>query len=174
MHYFLIQFVLSIIILFSVGCSQGLEPNFTHNPDNKTYLTGTIYYKNGKENWKFAQDSLAYIRVVGFKTYPDSAGIIKDILAGNVFITPKNIAESLPMHVDSSLYSMEFTEVPINVVYLAVVQQYGLDLTKQQRVIGVFSLTLDNSNPSAILIEKGKQNRANIFVDFENLPPQPF
>lgn len=162
------------ILLCMTACGGGLEPNNTHIPENKTYLTGTIRYKGGKESWKFAQDSLAFIRVVGFKTFPDSAGIIRDILAGKVFFTPKSITESLPLYVDSCTYSIEFTDVPVELVYIAVAQQYGADLAKQQRVIGIYSLTGDNTKPSSIVVEKGKSNRADIEVDFQNLPPQPF
>jgi hypothetical protein len=162
------------LLLLMYGCGEGLAPNNTQSPENKTYLTGTIRYVGGKDGWQYVQDSLAHIRVVGFKTYPDSAGIIRDILAGNVYITPKVITETLPFNVDSSTYSLEFTDVPVTLLYLAAVQQYGADLTKQQRVIGIYSLTGDPTKPSSIVVEKGKLNRADIDVDFRNLPPQPF
>lgn len=174
MRYFVYKLYLLCTLFTICACGEGLAPNNSHIPENKTYLTGTIHYKGGKESWKNVQDSLAFIRVVGFKTYPDSAGIIRDILAGNVYITPKVITESLPFNVDSSTYSLEFTDVPVNILYLAAVQQYGADLTKQQRVIGIYTLTGDNTKPSSILVEKGKQNKADIEVDFLQLPPQPF
>lgn len=165
---------LFLIVIQLNACQEGLAPNNTHNPDNKTYLTGTIRYKGGLSNWKYAKDSLTAIRVVAFKTIPDSAGILKDILAGNVFVSPKNIGESLPINVDSSMYSIEFSDVPVNLLYIAVAQQYGADLTKQQRVIGLYTLTKDLTKPSSIFVEKGKNNNADIEVDFQNIPPQPF
>lgn len=159
-----------IIFLILASCNGGLEPNNSHSPDGKTYLTGTITYKGGKDNWNFMKDSVVSIRVVAFKRYPDSSGIITDILTGNAFFT----LESLPFYVDSSPYSIEIKELPVDLVYIGVAQQYGSDITKQQRVIGVYSLSGDNTKPSLITVEKGKINRADITVDFQNLPPQPF
>ncbi len=163
-------FFVCIVSLIIASCSGGLEPNNSHSPDGKTYLTGTITYKGGKDNWKFMQDSVVSIRVVAFKRYPDSSGIISDILTGNAFFT----LESLPFFVDSSSYSIEIKELPVDLVYIGAAQQYGADITKQQRVIGVYSLSGDNTKPSPITVEKGKTNRADITVDFQNLPPQPF
>lgn len=163
-------YLLIVSLLIFTSCNGGLEPNNTHSPIGKTYLTGIITYKGGKANWKFAQDSVVAIRVVAFKHYPDSSGILKDILTGNAFFTPTSLA----FNVDSSLYSIEIPELPVEIVYIGVAQQYGADLTKQQRVIGVYSITGDNTKPSSIIIERDKLNRADIIVDFENLPPQPF
>ncbi len=174
MRYYILRLYALVSLLGITACNGGLEPNNSHIPENKTYLTGTIRYKGGVANWNYAKDSVAFIRVVGFKTYPDSAGIIRDILAGNVYIAPKTINETLPLFVDSCTYSLEFTDVPVNLVYIAVAQQYGSDLTKQQRVIGIHSQNGDNTKPSSVLVEKGKINRADIDVDFQNLPPQPF
>ncbi len=162
-------FVGSMLLLI-VSCNEGLEPNNSHSPIGKTYLTGTLRYKDGKDNWKFAKDSIVSIRVVAFKHYPDSSGILRDILSGNAFFTPN----SLPFFVDSSFYSIEIPELPVEIVYIGVAQQYGGDITKQQRVIGVYSITGDNTKPSSLTIEKDKINRADISIDFENLPPQPF
>ncbi len=162
-------FIFSIIIGLA-SCNAGLEPNNSHSPIGKTYLSGTVTYKGGKDNWKFAKDSIVAIRVVAFKNLPDSSGILNDILAGNAFFTP----ESLPFFVDSSSYSIEITTLPVDIRYIGVAQQYGIDLTKKQRVIGIYTLSGDNTKPSSITVEKNKINRADIFVDFENLPPQPF
>ncbi|MBI3258366.1 MAG: hypothetical protein HYZ54_02630 [Ignavibacteriae bacterium] len=158
------------IIISLVSCNAGLEPNNSHSPIGKTYLSGTITYKGGKDNWKFAKDSIVSIRVVAFKHYPDSSGILNDILSGNAFFT----TESLPFFVDSSSYSIEIAALRVELLYIGVAQQYGADLTKQQRVIGLYTLSGDNTKPSSITVEKDKINRADIFVDFENLPPQPF
>ena len=69
MRYYILRLYALVSLLGITACNGGLEPNNSHIPENKTYLTGTIRYKGGVANWNYAKDSVAFIRVVGFKTY---------------------------------------------------------------------------------------------------------
>ena len=58
--------------------------------------------------------------------------------------------------------------------YIVVTKQADSVLITNQKVIGVYTQTGDKTKPSSFFIEKGKINYVDIFVDFNNLPPQPF
>jgi hypothetical protein len=145
------------------SCDKGLEPP---PPVLKSYINGLITYINGKDKWPPA-DSVIDIRVVIFKSYPPN-DILGEITKGNAYYS-----ESLPKFTDTTSYSLEIPDTPAIFKYIVVAQQYASLL--DWRVIGVWTLSGDNTKPSSIEIEPGKTyNELNIKVDFDNLPPQPF
>ncbi len=154
-------FWLLILVIIVGACDGGLKPI------EKSKITGTITYVNGKEGWPPA-DSIKDLRVVAFKKYPPG-DILSEIEKKNVLFSNN----TLPYFVDSSSYVLELDDAPQTYEYIVVAQNYGSLL--EWRAIGVYTLSGDKSKPSPVSvgIEKTKRN-INIEVDFKNLPPQPF
>jgi len=150
--------------MITISCDGGLEPLAS---DQKSFLEVKLNFVNGKDNWP-PKDSLYAIRVAAFKKFPDSS-IINDIVAGNAYFT----FETLPLEVDTSSANFEISPTPVNLVYIAAVQQYD-SLITSQRVIGIYTITGDNTKYSNLQIERGKKYSVNINIDFDNLPPMPF
>ncbi|MCX6155488.1 MAG: hypothetical protein NT007_15155 [Candidatus Kapabacteria bacterium] len=148
---------------FLISCNQGIAP-----PPAKirTYLFGTIKYIGGKSSWPVA-DSVKDIRVVAFRNYPPT-DILSEVLASRALYS----ANSLPFFVDSCKYQIEIPNPPDTLKYIVVAQNYGSLL--EWRVIGVFTRSGDVSKPSEIYIKPQISDTANMKVDFNNLPPQPF
>ena len=159
--------ILFIIILALSACDGGLAPPDKSIAGGKSYLSGTITYKGGTTEWPPA-DSVYGIRVVAFKTYPPK-DIITEVISGNAYLK----FESLPMFVASSTFSLEIGDPPVDLKYIVVAQQYDT-LVTSQRAIGVYTTSGDNTKPSDISIEPGRNYIININVDFNSLPPQPF
>lgn len=148
-----------------ISCDGGLAPK----PESeKSFLSGVVIYKHGKTKWPPA-DSILAVRTVAFKKYPDSTGILNDIISGNAIFT----LNSMPLFVDSSFFSFEITDAPAKFVYIAAVQQYDSLLTSQ-RVIGLYNISAEKHKPSELFIEPGKTYNITIEVDFDDLPPMPF
>lgn len=142
------------------SCDGGLDP--TQTQEVTGYIKGTLHFKN---NWPPA-DSVKDIRVVAFKNYPP-VGILEEVLGGSAFYT----MESLPFFLDSTGFTIEIPEPPMTVKYLVVAQQYGGLM--DWRAIGVLN-SGDMTKPTEFTINKGEKKYYDIYVDFENLPPQPF
>ncbi len=155
-----LYYLLFIIIATLVSCDGGLEPPAQVS---KSYLKGTIYFKS---SWPQI-DSLKDLRVVAFKSYPPK-DILTEVVSGNAIFTQ----ETLPFNVDSSNFSIEFSQTPLEFKYIAVAWQFGGLL--DWKAIGVYSLDNNPNNPSPIKIETGKTYNISINADFINLPPQPF
>jgi hypothetical protein len=147
------------------GCNEGLAPK---QASQKSYLNGTLIFKGGKDPWP--QDSVIAVRVAAFKNYPfsGSSGIMQEILNGNAYFTP----ESLPLFVDSASFSIEITSPPVLLKYIGAALQLDSNIL-DQRVIGVYTESGDNTHPSTIFVEEGKTYDIRIMIDFNKLPPQP-
>jgi hypothetical protein len=159
-----INIILSLILY---SCDMGLAPK---EPAKKSYISGEISYKGGKDKWPPA-DSVFEIRLVAFKNYPlsDSSSILRELTDGNAYFT----LDTLPRFVEKSYYSLEINDPPVLLKYIAVAQRYGNLF--QWRVIGVYTESGDNLKPSSLLVNPGDSlKNINIQVDFQNLPPQPF
>lgn len=158
--------LLTLLLVFNLfSCDGGLEPV---PAAEKAYLNGTVKYVNGISDWP-QEDSILAVRVVAFKTFPDSNGIFADILSGNAYFT----FASLPLFVDSSEFSFEISDAPTDLVYIAAVQQTDSVITSQ-RVIGLYNISDKKHTPSKIRIEPGRIYDITIEVDFNDLPPMPF
>ncbi len=165
MHKFII-----VILSLLISCQEGLKPDIENSTEIKSKLNGRIIYKGGKE--KFPDSSKCFgIYVVAFKSFPrDSANIINEILSGNAYLK----FESLPYPADSSDFDIEIPDPPVNIEYLVVAMQTDSVNIQSQRAIGVYTETGDNTKPSTIKILPRDSIFVKIFVDFDNLPPQPF
>ncbi len=156
---------LGLLFVFLASCQEGLEPP---SPDEKSFIGGQITFVGGSENWP-PEDSVFAVRVVAFKDYPPK-DIMTELLSGNAYFT----MESLPFYVDNANYSIEITDTPVTIEYIAVALQFT-DAITSQIAIGVYTVTGDRSQPTPVEILRGQTiNDLDIEVDFDNLPPQPF
>lgn len=158
------------VLLLLSSCDGGLDPIAAgKETEAKPSISGLITYKNGPAAWPPA-DSIKDIRVVAFTRYPPP-DIIAEVLGQKAFFT-----ETMPVAVDSSSYRIELpSPSPSSIAAIVVAQQYGNDITKEWRVIGIYSATGDNSQPTTLdLTSTTSWRNINITVDFSNLPPQPF
>jgi hypothetical protein len=156
---------LAFTLLITASCDEGLKPPPV---PPVTSISGTVSYAGV---WT--------VRVVGFKQFPPT-DLINDILQGRAFFTPQALAidSTLPLYVDSARYSLILPEdPPPRIEYLCVamlVDTAKLLTTQGWRVIGVYSTTGNQREKSTLPIIFGRDNPANITVDFNNPPPQPF
>ncbi len=162
--------IFTIILLFvTISCQEGLAPEGEADIPLKSFIKGKIYYKGGIKNFPDSSEVFG-IYAAAFKKYPsDSAGILGEFEKRNVFFNPV----SLPYPADSSEFSLEITELPQNLEYIIVAMQTTSSLFSQS-VIGVYTISGDNTLPSEVYVEKGEIYDIKINVDFDNLPPQPF
>ncbi len=120
-----------------------------------------VTFVGGPDAWP-AADSVLDIRIAAFKEYPPTSVI-------------GYTDQRLIYKVQSQSYSLEIAEVPINIKYIAVEQQFGGDISKDWRIIGVFTRSGDVTMPSELTINEGQLfNNIDIIVNFSNLPPNPF
>jgi len=161
------SFIVLILVLLLSSCHEGLSPSDNDNLPNTAILEGTVFFKGGAAEWP-PEDSVKAVRIVAFKNFPPK-DVIQEILLGNAYFT----LSSLPLFGDSANFSINITGTPVLLNYIAAAQQYTDSITAQ-RVIGVYSETQDNLNPSIISIDGGKTYKIKIYVDWNNLPPQPF
>lgn len=152
------KYIYILLTIVFMGCSGGLEPPKT------SFLSGTITYVNGESGW-FGADSVKDVRVIAFKNFPP-ADFIGEVLSGEAYFT-----ESLPIFVDSSSFSIEINDAPIDLLYISVVLNYGSLF--EWMPIGVYTRSGNNSEHSNLLIESDKIYNIEIDVDFNNLPPNP-
>lgn len=163
-------FIVVFLAIFGVSCDGGLDPTQAAVQSSaNARISGTITYLGGISSWPSA-DSLMSIRVVAFKKYP-SENIGTELLNGNAIYTP----ETLSFRVASQEYTLDIANPPVEFNYIVVAQQYGADDAKDWRAIGIFTRTGDVNVPSPVKVEMGRvYNDIDIFVDFSNLPPDPF
>lgn len=164
------QFFVFVFISTLFSCQEGLKPDAYNEVPQTATLAGTIEFLGGKE--KFPDSTKCWgIYVAAFKQFPkDSSSIFNEILRGNVYLQ----FESLPYPCDSANFSLTIKDAPINLEYIAVSMQTDSGKVDAQRVIGVYTISGDNTQPSQIMIEKGNRYDIKIIVDWDNLPPQPF
>jgi len=164
MKYFIL--ILLSILLFS-SCNKGLDPTEIKLP---SYLRGRITYLGGAPKWP-PDSTVKAIRVFAIQPQPkyDSTGVFNMISAGKLFWS-----NLLATFVSNDTFSVEIPYPPVVINYLAVVQNWGT--IAQWRVVGVYTITGDNTKHSSIqVLDRGRNyDSLNIIVDFDNLPPQPF
>jgi hypothetical protein len=124
-------------------------------------ISGTVTFVGGPEAWPPA-DSVLDLRVAAFKTYPPLS-------------VKGDVEQRLNYKVQSQIYSLEINSIPAEFPYIVVMQQFGGDIDKDWRVIGVFTRTGDVNLPSMVRVDEGQVfNNIDIIVNFSNLPPNPF
>jgi len=154
----ILPYILLCGFLSCWGCAGGLDPT---NVPTVSRISGTVTFVGGQEAWPPA-DSVIDLRVAAFKTYPPVS------VSGNV-------EQRLKYRVQSQIYSLEIWKVPIEFPYIVVMQQFGSDVDKDWRVIGVFTRTGDVNLPSAVKVNEGQVfNNIDIIGNFSILPTYPF
>jgi hypothetical protein len=156
------KLTLFLSLLIIIACNKGLAP-----PDKLTGFSGTIYYSN----WDSA-GTINNLKLVVFKNYPPD-DIVSEVLSGDAKAYPAELAQSLPLNIDSTSYTMNI-EVGYY-EYIAIAQQYGDNLYTDWRAVGQYTSSPQDSLPAPITItDEFVITDINIYVDFNNLPPQPF
>jgi hypothetical protein len=154
-----------ISLFFLISCDGGLSPNPVIQ---KSYITGTIYYKNGASAWP-PKDSVFEVRVIAFKNYPPG-NILTEIINKNAYFT----MDTLRLFVDSNKYKIEVPEIPVTLKYIVAAIRYDSSIL-HWKAIGVYTKTGDVNSPAQLDFPTPKSfENININVDFQNLPPQPF
>lgn len=158
-------FFIGIILL--IGCfDQGLDPNNVTEPG----FGGSISYISRKP----PSDSLRDLRIVAIPYFPIDTlfqPIILKVIEGTI-----PFSDDIRSTADSGrTIPYQFFVKPHVYYYVAIVQQFGIDVFSHWRVVSVYGVTPTDSLPKAIVVEDGKfSHDINFVVDFYHLPPQPF
>ena len=162
---FFIRLALYTCVLLLSACG-GLDPTVV---PTFTGVSGTITYVGGSAAWPPA-DSVLEVRVVAFEERPtDPAQVFGAILAGRAAFT-----DTMPRRVDQSSYALAVTDAPRTFGYVVVALRYGPDIQLNWRMLDVYTLTGDATQPTPLTVNILDDKRVNFRVDFSNLPPQPF
>ena len=157
--------LLGFILL--TGCDeQGLNPNDVSEPG----FGGSITFVSKLP----PTDSLTDLRIVAVPYFPVDTlfqPLIIKVIEG---IIP--FGENIVSKADSGkTITYEMFVKPQTYYYLAIVQQYGIDVFSQWKVVGVFGYVPSQTQSKIITVPDGKFIRdVNFTVDFYQLPPQPF
>jgi hypothetical protein len=153
------------LLLFVAGCDKGISPTVS-----KTGFSGKVYFMNAPDS----TDQILDLRVVAVPYYPIDTSVnelISKILGG---IIP--FSSSLPLNVDSGFVANYELDVPAkDYHYIAVVQQFGINITHDWRVLSFYGFDSTSFVPKAVTVQSGEfLSNINMTVDFRHLPPQPF
>lgn len=152
-----------VLVCVHLSCEQGLEPE----PPPKYGISGTVHLTN----WPSA-DSVIDLRVVAFKQYP-SGDIIGDVLQGKAKFTPQTLG---PYGAASIPYELILEPLPPGIFeYIAVAQQFGPNILRDWRAVGIYEDTGDTSRVPLPLFVPANEilSGVDIWVDFRNPPPPP-
>ncbi|MBN2424555.1 MAG: hypothetical protein JXR46_14045 [Calditrichaceae bacterium] len=151
-----------LLSLFFISCNKGLEP-----PHNLTGISGTIHFTN----WNSA-GTIHNLKLVVFRTFPPE-DIVSEVMSGEAQAYPPDLTQSLPVDVDSVAFTMELGSGYY--AYITVAQQYGSNVYEDWRAVGQYDTTAEDNLPTGVQVNEGSiLEGINIYVDFENPPPQPF
>jgi len=157
---------LAIFIHYFSACDHGLQPE-QGNPAEISGISGKIIF----QNWVLAEP-LFDLRLVVFKNYPPD-NILNEVLSGNAVVYPALGEEGLPSLVDTTYYTLALD--PGVYEYVVVAWQYGPSVTSDWRAAGQFQHSGQDTIPEAVDVREGHLlKEVDIYVDFNNLPPQPF
>jgi len=154
-----------LIFLFIMlhSCESELKP-----PPPPSVVSGKIIYKGGVNAWPDSSEVYA-IRVALFKTEkPD--GFFEAVINGEAYFN----FLSYPLFVDEFEYSIEILDPPVELNYMVVSMQYN-EILDSQRVISIYSKSNNFDEPSSLFVNPGTTfTNIDFYVDFDNLPNQPF
>lgn len=158
-----VPFICLCLAFLWTACDGGLEPA------DKPVISGTVTYVGGADAWPPA-DSIREVRVVAFRSYPPE-DIIGEVLGERAYFTQ----QSLPPFADTSSYVIELpSPAPDRIAAVVAALRYGDNIMADWRVIGVYTTSGDQSEPTALDLSGSARRDINITVDFDNPPPQPF
>jgi hypothetical protein len=183
---FVVLAATTMMLLILCACDGGLKPPPPAPQVTPTTISGTITYRGGRSAWPTA-DSVVNVRVAAFKALPTaSSGIIQAVSSGDAYFTPTALTldSTLSKFADSTRYQITITEpVPPEVRYIAVAMLVDSSARsniaavfnpRAWRILGVYTTSGDNRQPTPLALTPQRDHRANVTVDFRNLPPQPF
>ena len=155
-----------LVVLILYACNHGIAPTGTppelKNPGG---ISGYIHY----QNWP-PPDDVKNLKLIVFLEFPPD-DIFSEVLTGKAIVHPPELSESLPQFVDSSSYLLQLD--PGTYEYVVIAQQYGGEF--DWRAEGQYDTTLTDSLPSPVtVISDSILHDIDIYVDFNNLPIQPF
>ena len=154
------------IILFLTACNHGIAPTgMPPEVKNSGGISGYIYY----QNWPPVVE-VKNLKLIVFLEFPPD-DIFGEVQTGRAIVHPPEFSESLPQFVDSSSYLLQLD--PGTYEYVVIAQQYaGLF---DWRAVGQYDITPADSFPSPVnVISDSILPDIDIYVDFNNLPIQPF
>jgi hypothetical protein len=163
------KLLLGCVLALLLGhCDGGLDP--TALPPTAE-LGGRLTVRGGRESYP-PRDSILDLRVVAFRTIPRDSSIIAAVLSGQAYFTPTSILDST--HYAISIPFTEGTPEPLRLEYIAVAQQYGPNVFRDWRVVGLYASD-SLWTPKAVVLRRGERRLdVDITIDFRNPPPQPF
>lgn len=162
---FILRLTICLLVVLLPACG-GLDPTVV---PTFTGITGSIVYEGGTAAWP-APDSVIELRVVAFDKRPiDASEILGAVLAGKAVFS-----DTLPRFVDRTTFSIEVKNAPRTFEYVVVALRYGPDFTSNWRMLDVYSVTGDATQPSSVTLNVLDNKHIDFHVDFANLPPQPF
>ncbi|MDC1069062.1 hypothetical protein OAQ99_07875 [Candidatus Kapabacteria bacterium] len=154
--------LLVIIISLLSSCNNGLEPPIERA---SPILSGNIIVTGGS-----LLDSATGLRVAAFKLSSlDSASqFYNEILSGNAYLSDNLLISKADL--DTIPFKFEIRENQINFKYIIASVEKNGDVFNQTAV-GIFG---ENNSPFEVNLIDDDSVYIEIFVDFNNLPPQPF
>jgi hypothetical protein len=168
--YLICQSAFLIFMLFAVACDDhGIEPR----PPESSGFSGTVWFLN---EWP---DSIKRAFIVVFENPLLTPA---DFTISNLKFLSREIPLDIPKYEFSSLDSAYIPATPGpfpsgTYAYVAVVQQSTDELSLARKdwfVSGVYYAPGDTSQPGKLVIPDSTFVRnINIYVDFNNPPPQP-
>jgi len=115
------------------------------------------------------KDSVRDLRVVAFRNYPPK-DILSEVINGSAVFS-----DELPYGETSISYLIQDETLSGAFSYIVVAQNYGGDPFQDWRAVGVYTLSGDVRQPTALDLGSGNFiSEVDITVDFYDLPPQPF
>jgi|SRR5271169_1587643 len=153
--------ILIVLLMFVfVSCDQGLAPVSLSVPPSG--IRGFVFFNH----WPPA-DSVVDLRLAALKN-PPTLNLINEVLQGEAQFT--NTLS--PYGADSIAYTLILT--PGKYVYIGVAQQFGPNIQQDWRVVGVYHAVGESMNPDSVTVPADSiVNGINVYVDFNNIPPQP-
>ncbi|GIV53496.1 MAG: hypothetical protein KatS3mg039_0014 [Candidatus Kapaibacterium sp.] len=160
--------LLATVAFLALCCNSGLDP--TALPPEAS-ISGRLIVRGGSASYP-PRDSLVDLRVVAFRTIPRDSSIIAAVLSGQAYFTQTSVLDSSNYHI--TIAFTDGTPEPLTLEYIAVAQQYGSNVFRDWRVVGVYSHD-SLWTPKAVTLTRGvHRTDIDITIDFRNPPPQPF
>jgi hypothetical protein len=156
----------TVLLLFILGgCDEGLSPVSASSPASRHGISGAIYFRN----WP-PRDSVLDLRLAAFKGLP-SSDLVSDIQQGRARFTDM----LSPYGADSIPYRLLLAPLsPGRFSYIGVAQQFGPNIQRDWRLVGVYHAGGDTTSPGFIDVPADSVvPGVNITVDFLHPPPQP-
>jgi hypothetical protein len=165
---------LLVCAIVALSCDGGLSPTAPPKPG----ISGTVYFAKG--TWPgtpSSPDSLYNLWIFASQVDSlDSARVFNGLFSSppTIYLYP-SFASNLPLYVDSVQFDFDLPVGPYK--YIGVIQHVTPDYTSIRglRVVGFAVDPADTTKPLQVVVRDGVVTSGiAVYVDFHNLPPQPF